>query len=93
MTTPEERAQHVRQMLANFLLEEMGPDEADERLLHAYIDGTATLDELLAHARAYAYDQWFQAEIQAAIDDPKPSIPHDKVMADIRALIEQKRQR
>jgi hypothetical protein len=93
MTTPEERAQHVRQMLANFQLEGLGPDEADQQLLQAYIDGTATLDELLDHARAYAYDQWFRAEVQAAIDDPRPSIPHEQVMAEVRAILDRKRQR
>jgi hypothetical protein len=57
LTTPEERAQHVRQMLANFRLEGLGPDEADQQLLQAYIDGTATLDELLEHARTYACER------------------------------------
>lgn len=38
-----------------------------------------------------AYDRWFHATVQEAIDDPRPSIPHDQVMAEIRALIERKR--
>lgn len=57
MTTPEERAQHVRQMLANFQLEGLGPDKADQQLLQAYIEGTATLDDLLGHARAYVCER------------------------------------
>ncbi len=28
-----------------------------------------------------AYTRWLADEIQAAIDDPRPSIPHDEVMA------------
>lgn len=36
------------------------------------------------------YDKWFRAKIQAAIDDPSPSIPHDQVMAEMRALIARK---
>ena len=33
-----------------------------------------------AHEAA-AYNQWLAAEIQEAIDDPRPSVPHNKVMA------------
>jgi len=29
--------------------------------------------------------------VQAALDDPRPSIPHDQVMAEMRALIASKR--
>ena len=32
-------------------------------------------------ANANAYNQWLAAEIEEAIDDPLPSIPHDVVMA------------
>jgi hypothetical protein len=47
-----------------------------------------------AHEAA-AYNQWLTGEIQASIDDPRPSIPHDEVMAgmdaDIAALPKKKR--
>lgn len=47
-----------------------------------------------AHEAA-AYNQWLASEIQAAIDDPRPNIPHDEVMAemdtDIAALPKKKR--
>lgn len=39
-----------------------------------------------AHEAA-AYNEWLAAEIQAAIDDPRPSIPHDEVMARMDARI------
>ncbi len=39
-----------------------------------------------AHEAA-AYTKWLAAEIQAAIDDPRSSIPHDKVMAGMDADI------
>ncbi|WP_374015215.1 antitoxin [Massilia sp. BJB1822] len=26
---------------------------------------------------AEAYDRWFRSQVQKAIDDPRPSIPHD----------------
>lgn len=80
-------------MLANQRLEGLEPDQAHQQLLQEYIDGTASLADLLEHAQAYAYDQWFRAQVQEAIDDPRPSIPHDQVMANVRALIERKRQR
>lgn len=35
-----------------------------------------------AHEAA-AYNQWLVGEIQASIDDPRPSIPHDEVMAEM----------
>jgi len=34
------------------------------------------------------HDAWFKREVQAAIDDPRPSIPHDNVMARTRAIID-----
>lgn len=33
------------------------------------------------------YTRWLDAEIQAAIDDPRPSIPHEEVMARMDAQI------
>ena len=35
--------------------------------------------------QAAAYNQWLAGEIQAAIDDPRASIPHDEVMAELAA--------
>lgn len=47
-----------------------------------------------AHEAA-AYNSWLASEIQASIDDPRPSIPDDEVMAemdaDIAALPKKKR--
>lgn len=40
---------------------------------------------------AAAYDLWFRAQVQEAIDDSRPSIPHDQVMAQMRAIIASKR--
>jgi len=39
-----------------------------------------------AHEAA-AYNQWLAGEIQASIDDPRPSIPHDEVMARMDARL------
>ena len=37
--------------------------------------------------QAAAYDKWLKAEIQAAIDDPRPSIGHDQVMKNVTAKL------
>jgi hypothetical protein len=41
---------------------------------------------------AASYDCWFRAKVRASIDDPLPNDSHDQVMADMRALIEFKRE-
>jgi hypothetical protein len=50
--------------------------------------GTSGRAEALRKAhRAAAYAEWLAAEIQDAIEDPRPSIPHDEVMAEMDARI------
>jgi len=39
-----------------------------------------------AHEAA-AYNKWLKAEIQESIDDTSPTIPHDEVMKEMRAVI------
>lgn len=36
---------------------------------------------------AEAYDRWFHAKVQESLDDPRPNIPHDQVMADMESII------
>lgn len=36
---------------------------------------------------AAAYDRWFRDGVQASLDDPRPPVPHEEVMADIKAII------
>ncbi|SFM89619.1 DNA-damage-inducible protein J [Variovorax sp. OV329] len=38
-----------------------------------------------------AHDRWFHAKVREALEDTRPTVPHDKVMADARALIRKKR--
>lgn len=38
-----------------------------------------------------AYDAWFRAKVQEALDDPSPTTPHSKAMQDVQALIDRKR--
>src|SRR5208337_2241839 len=37
---------------------------------------------------AREHDAWFRAKVQEALDDPRPSIPHDVVMDETRAIID-----
>lgn len=38
-----------------------------------------------------AYDAWFRAKVQQALDDPRPTLSHDQVMDEAQALIDKKR--
>lgn len=38
-----------------------------------------------------AYDVWFRAKVQEALEDPNPARPHGEVMQDAQALIDGKR--
>ncbi|HAF5791927.1 TPA: antitoxin [Salmonella enterica] len=35
------------------------------------------------------YNEWLRAKVAASLADPRPAIPHDEVMAEIDALINQ----
>ncbi len=37
-----------------------------------------------------SYNTWLHAKVKASLEDPRPSIPHDQVMAEMRDLIESK---
>lgn len=37
------------------------------------------------------HDTWFRAQVQAALDDTRPAVPHQQVMDAAQALIEKKR--
>ena len=41
----------------------------------------ATVDD------AQAYELWFLAQVHASLDDPRPSAPHDEVMAEMDQII------
>eukprot|EP00456_Euglypha_rotunda_P052151 TRINITY_DN42045_c0_g2_i1.p1 TRINITY_DN42045_c0_g2~~TRINITY_DN42045_c0_g2_i1.p1 ORF type:complete len:117 (+),score=24.61 TRINITY_DN42045_c0_g2_i1:528-878(+) len=35
-----------------------------------------------------AYDAWFRAQVEAAIADPRPDIPHEVVMKEMQAILD-----
>lgn len=45
------------------------------------------VSEFETEEQAASYDRWFRAQVQASLDDPRPSIPHDQVMAEMDAII------
>jgi hypothetical protein len=38
-----------------------------------------------------AYDAWFRAQVEAAMASNEPCIPHDQVMAELRAIIDRRK--
>ncbi len=36
--------------------------------------------EFESEEEAESYDRWFRAKVQAALDDPRPGIPHEEAM-------------
>ena len=34
-----------------------------------------------------SYTAWLQAKVAASLADPRPSIPHDEVMAEMEAIV------
>ncbi len=52
-----------------------------------------TFSEFETEEQAVSYDRWFRAKVQASLDDPRPAVPHDRVMARIDAIIEAARRR
>ncbi|KEY57120.1 hypothetical protein [Serratia sp. DD3] len=49
------------------------------------------VSEFETQEQADSYDRWFRARVQAALDDPRPGIPHDEAMAKLDKLLEEKR--
>ena len=51
------------------------------------------VSEFDTEEEAEAYDGWFRAKVEASLADPRPSIPHDQVMAEMRRLLDSKKKR
>jgi len=43
--------------------------------------------EFATAEEAEAYDAWLRSEVEASLADPRPGVPHDQVMAELRAII------
>jgi hypothetical protein len=48
------------------------------------------VSEFESEEKEASYTAWLKAKVKASLEDPRPSIPHDEVMAEMRELIESK---
>jgi len=55
-------------------------DDVLRDFMHAFVSRRSADDA--------EYDAWFRAQVQAAIDDPGPTVPHEEVMRETRALLD-----
>jgi hypothetical protein len=51
------------------------------------------ISEFETEEQAASHDRWLRAQVQAALDDPRPGVPHDEAMARVRATIEAARRK
>lgn len=49
------------------------------------------VSEFATTEEAEAYDVWFRKKVREALDDPRPGIPHDQVMAEMQAILQNHR--
>jgi hypothetical protein len=65
------------------------------RCTHAHMNTALTPieSEFATTEEAEAHDRWFRAKVQASLNDERPSIPHDQVMAEMDAIIIEAEQR
>ena len=47
------------------------------------------ISEFETEEQAKSYAAWLKVKVQASLDDTRPSIPHDQVMAEMDAIIAQ----
>ena len=45
------------------------------------------VSEFETEEQAASYESWFKAKVQKALDDPRPGVAHDQVMAEMDAII------
>jgi hypothetical protein len=91
------RKKYVIQMLAISSLEGIEPDEVDQLLLEAYIEGRVSLDQLLAHASQFAtsaaYDEWKSTQVHILFQPQHANSPTIQVMTEMRASMKRKYQK
>jgi len=51
------------------------------------------ISEFGSEEQSNRYELWFKTKVQAALDDPRPGIPHDEVMAEMETIITEAEQR
>ncbi|HEX8214840.1 MAG TPA: stability determinant [Allosphingosinicella sp.] len=48
------------------------------------------VSEFATPEEAAAYEQWLREKVAASLADQRPNVPHDEVMAEMRAIIKAK---
>lgn len=46
------------------------------------------VSEFETEEAAASYDHWFRAKVEGALQDNRPRVPHDQVMAEMDAIIQ-----
>ena len=54
-------------------------------------DQSPIVSEFDTPEQAAAYEKWLKDKVAASLADPRPPLPHDEVMAEIRDIVEAKR--
>ncbi|MDH1281657.1 stability determinant [Pseudomonas chengduensis] len=47
------------------------------------------VSEFETQEQADSHDRWFRRKVQESLDDSRPGVPHDQVMAEMEAIIVQ----
>lgn len=47
------------------------------------------VSEFESQEQADSHDRWFRRKVQESLDDSRPGVPHDQVMAEMEAIISQ----
>jgi hypothetical protein len=53
-------------------------------------DQSPIVSEFASPEEAAAYENWLREKVARSLADPRPSVPHDEVMAEMRAIVERK---
>ncbi|WP_126368041.1 antitoxin [Pseudomonas fluorescens] len=52
---------------------------------------STTVPDFESEEQAASYDRWLRAKVHKSINDPRPSIPNEQVMAEMKALMAERR--
>jgi len=61
--------------------------------LHAMTRHSPIVSEFDTPEQAAAYEEWLAKKVAASLADGRPPVPHDEVMAEVRAIIAKAKQR
>ncbi len=83
--------QYLRDELKIIKVDGIDASNYSAEAVHHTQRGKAAAERLRAAHEAAAYKQWLDREVQEAIDDSAPSIPHAEVMESAQAVIDKAR--